>query len=438
MPRRALPLADGATIPRTFDLRFRGLDLVPRAGRNRDRFRVATFATTVRLYNARLAFIQALHDDAKDDVLRGLNDGLFTVPELEQAYSRGARDVSILLSRRRTAEDEARAAAERERRNPPLAPLIAAYKAQWQGETQERTDEVLTRFLAALGGEKARVSDLTAGALKQYLGTLVVVREDWKKRPVGTPLAPSTINRHRTVIQGLCSSLVADGKLGHHPFANDAIPSQYVGASVPQPLSPAEVRDYLAHVREASTLYEFPLWLLMHTGVDVGEFFALRAIDVLDGSDTMWLRSTRPKTGRRTRAATRRVPVTIPQLMDWLRDWMFAYGLAGEDRLFAGLSLWKLEQAHKGAVRAIRRPSVTLKGLRHVAAIYWRKAGADLQTIQKWLGHANITSTVIYTEFGEDADWETPLATKAGKLMASLIPTVIPEYADADTTTEGE
>lgn len=50
-------------------------------------------------------------------------------------------------------------------------------------------------------------------------------------------------------------------------------------------------------------------------------------------------------------------------------------------------------------------PDMTIHDLRHTAAINWLRAGVPVNTVQAWLGHADIKMTTRYTSYlGMDID----------------------------------
>lgn len=68
------------------------------------------------------------------------------------------------------------------------------------------------------------------------------------------------------------------------------------------------------------------------------------------------------------------------------RLWPWSRRTAGR-RVEEVMALAKLEGIH-----------ATAKGLRHGFAIFAIQKGVGLNTVQKWLGHANMETTAIYTE----------------------------------------
>jgi site-specific recombinase XerD len=68
-----------------------------------------------------------------------------------------------------------------------------------------------------------------------------------------------------------------------------------------------------------------------------------------------------------------------------------------------------LRKAHETARAAIGRRTLRRKDLRHIAAIYWRRGGADLESVRQWLGHSHISQTLIYAAFGVDDQYDAPV-----------------------------
>ena len=140
------------------------------------------------------------------------------------------------------------------------------------------------------------------------------------------------------------------------------------------------------------------LELLYATGVRISE---LCGLDLGDVDDTRRLLRVLGK-GARPRA----VPYGLPSqqaLEDWLR--LGRPTLAGPDSaeaLLLGarggrLSPAVARRAVTGYARANGLPGISPHDLRHSAATHLLEGGADLRTVQEFLGHASLSSTQIYT-----------------------------------------
>jgi len=144
------------------------------------------------------------------------------------------------------------------------------------------------------------------------------------------------------------------------------------------------------------------LTLLYGTGLRISEALSLTRQDIED-ADTM-LRVT-GKGGKQ-----RDVPM-LPLVTQALNDYLAAqpFGLRREDKIFRGtrggaLAPRQAQSMLAGLRRAIGLPdNVTPHALRHSFASHLLSGGGDLRTIQELLGHAQLSSTQIYTQVDEAA-----------------------------------
>jgi integrase/recombinase XerC len=140
------------------------------------------------------------------------------------------------------------------------------------------------------------------------------------------------------------------------------------------------------------------LELLYGTGARVAEVCAA------DIGDLDLSRRTIRVTGK---GSKQRVVPFGPPACDALRDWLTRgrpalAGSRGDPALFLGNRGGRLDQ--RQARRVVTRsaqaagvPHTTPHGLRHATATHLVEGGADLRSVQETLGHANLTTTQIYT-----------------------------------------
>ena len=428
MARTRKPLVAGDRVPVRFDLTFLGLDGdAPRPGRSFDRLQVPTKTSDPAVYNRRVAMLASLHERLHDDALRELRGGLYDVVALDRAYADGkdlSRVAKFVQERRALAAKRLEVKARELRL---LAPLIATYLQEEGGRASWQKRQKLERYLASIGGaEKAEITHVTRNSLATFLANLTNTSKKRARdkdghvipgapRPLTKdPVTGSTYNRYLDTIRGFCTWAKRAGHLKTNPYDDNGIPKRDENPSRLPDLSPAEYRDYLADVERESSDLVLPFQLLMHCGIDLEELEQLRTIDVLFVGTT----GARLKVQRnKTRTPERHVPVPV-RLVPALRSWIALHGYRGTDKVFKRITRATLRGQHERSRAVIRRPDFRMKDMRHVAAIYWRRAGEDLQRIQKWLGHASITQTMIYSEFGEDLESETPRADAAADRLA--------------------
>ena len=216
-------------------------------------------------------------------------------------------------------------------------------------------------------------------------------------------LSSRSIARHLSTIKLFHRYLVSEGVTAHDPTADLDSPKTW--RKLPGVLSPAEVERLIAvprpdsfrGVRDAAILE-----LMYSTGLRVSEVIALRldSLNLREG----YVRCL-GKGGKE-----RLVPiggVAEAKLLRYLDERARAKGAAGDvlfltrlGRAFTRRGLWKLVK--QLARRAAIEKNITPHTLRHSFATHLLEGGADLRAIQEMLGHADISTTQIYTHVGHD------------------------------------
>ncbi len=213
-------------------------------------------------------------------------------------------------------------------------------------------------------------------------------------------LGPRSVARHLSAVRGLYRFLVREGSLGLDPTEHLEAPRP--PRRLPRTLSP----------KEAAALVESPpaddpigirdralLELLYATGMRASECLALRIEDVNLSAGYVVC------TGKGDRQ--RLIPVGA-QALHWVRFYLRTVrgslakradpGTLFVNRAGRPLSrqgLWGMIK--RAARRAGVRGAVSPHTLRHSFASHLLERGADLRSIQAMLGHADISTTQIYT-----------------------------------------
>lgn len=298
----------------------------------------------------------------------------------------------------------------------------AGFIRQYKAVAGPQRDRMLKNFVAFLTAELKRppvVTDITTARVKKFLDELAVTAR-YKTRG-GTAVAPGTRNANHGAISKLCEWCIEHGLL----VAN---PAKRVKRAAPnQPLMPVmqpwQVAKYIEGVSEQdpdpllrrSTF----LWCLVATGADVGELETLTPAQIHFGAGQALTKITFQRT--KTRTKPRSVPVGDAALVARLRAIIAGSKVKANQPIFAGVTRKMLSATHRaGRIAAEAGPDITRKALRHIAAQMWRRAGADLQRVKDWLGHASIAQTVIYTDFGPDQPTEEVWALGAAELYGSV------------------
>lgn len=213
-------------------------------------------------------------------------------------------------------------------------------------------------------------------------------------------LAPRTVARHVASLRGLFRYLLAKGYIRDDPTAHLETSSPWT--RLPGVLSQEEVERLLAvpptsdrsGIRDKAMLE-----LLYAAGLRVSELVTLRLSDV--DLEVGYVRCV-------GKGAKERVVPVGAEAQRWVRRYLdSARPLLTRGHPSPGLFLsrlgrpltrqgfWKILRAHARAARIERR--VTPHTLRHSFATHLLERGADLRAVQMMLGHADISTTQVYT-----------------------------------------
>ena len=158
----------------------------------------------------------------------------------------------------------------------------------------------------------------------------------------------------------------------------------------------SEFKAFLAAAKELPPREQAYCFTLAHTGGKLAEIIALRKQDVDRKAGAIIIKSLK----KRGKTVYRSIPVP-PSLIDKLTD-IFDLGRGKGDVL-----LWDVDErtANRWIMKAMETAGVehTPRSLRHTFGVTAVIKGVPLTTIKKWLGHADIKTTAIYTNaMGEE------------------------------------
>ena len=276
----------------------------------------------------------------------------------------------------------------------PLSPSIDAFLAMAAVEKglARNTVEAYARDLRKLGEFLAShgVADwreLDARLIRSFVGSL-------------RALSPRSVARHVVTLRRLLQFLEAEGLVAANTLPS--LPPQGGPRNLPQTLSMDDIRTLLSQPDGNDALGardQAMLETLYATGLRVSELVRLEIRQInFDGNYV---------TIKGKGAKVRAVPFG-----KWARDKLTSFIAYGRPALLKGKSspfiftnrsgkpltrqgFWKVIRRYALAAGIEKR--VTPHTLRHSFATHLLEGGADLRSVQSMLGHADISTTQIYT-----------------------------------------
>ena len=213
-------------------------------------------------------------------------------------------------------------------------------------------------------------------------------------------LSPATIRREISAIRTYYAFLVGEGRVTADP--SDRLESPRRGRSLPDTLSVAEIERLLAAPNVDQTLAWRDRALLelgYGAGLRVSELCGLATTDLLlaDNLVRVFGKGGKERLVPMGRTVIGAVSVYLHQLRPEL-DRGASGGrllLNARGRPLSRVGAWGIVKL--AAARAGIRKRVTPHTLRHSFATHLLEGGADLRAVQEMLGHADLSTTQIYT-----------------------------------------
>jgi len=213
--------------------------------------------------------------------------------------------------------------------------------------------------------------------------------------------AATTIARKVAAVRSFFKFMVAEGLIKANPIQD--VRSPKIGRSLPKPISFSQVRRLIEQPGKLSTPEakrdRAMLELLYASGMRVSELVSLNLGDVdLEGGYVRCLGKGNkerviPIYEQAVLAVKEYIEETRPQLMRNADEKALFLNPRGERLTRQGF--W---QKLKGYAKSANLESeVTPHTLRHSFATHMLSGGADLRSVQELLGHANISTTQVYT-----------------------------------------
>jgi integrase/recombinase XerD len=213
--------------------------------------------------------------------------------------------------------------------------------------------------------------------------------------------ATTTLARKVAAAKSFFNFMVNEEKLKANPTEN--LSAVKVGRSLPKPISVNEVRALLEQTTKSTTpdakRDHAILVLLYASGMRVSELTSLNTgdVDLTGGYVKCFGKGGKERLIPIPQTAIQAVSEYIndarPHLMHGSNEKALFLNRRGERLTRQGL--W---QILKGYARAINlETEITPHTLRHSFATHMLNGGADLRIVQELLGHANISTTQVYT-----------------------------------------
>ena len=276
-----------------------------------------------------------------------------------------------------------------------MSELLTAYEDFLKTEKQASTNTVssylrdINQFAAVMNGRGVDLIQVATRDVEDYANSLV-------KRGK----SPATVNRSVASIKSFYSCLIGKGYINQNP-AKGVSPAK-VERKLPQVLTSNEVELFLEQP-ECTDLKGYRdramLELLYATGIRVSELIELDVDDLnLPGGVLKCFGKGKERIIPLYPAAIRALGEYInsvrPQLVDSVTETALFVNMSGERMSRQGF--WKLIKYYqeKAGIQKELPPHT----LRHSFAAHLLENGADLRSIQEMLGHADISSTQIYSK----------------------------------------
>lgn len=246
----------------------------------------------------------------------------------------------------------------------------------------------ITQYAHYLGEDDRQVLNATSERIEGY-----------RKEMLKMGKSAATVTRALASLKCLYRWLQQKGRCVENPAKN--VKAEKVERKLPQILSSQEVELLLEQPRcvDAKGFRDHAmLEVLYATGIRVSELISLNLDDVnLTGGYLVCA-------GKRKSRIIPLYPGAIKALADYLKHIRPDLVAPGERALFVNMNgvrmsrqgFWKLIKYYQE--KAGIQTEITPHTLRHSFAAHLLQNGADLRSIQEMMGHADISSTQIYTK----------------------------------------
>lgn len=275
-----------------------------------------------------------------------------------------------------------------------MTDLLSAYEGYLKYEKQASSNTVssylrdVRQFAQAMEEQDIPLTEVLTRDVEEYAQSLARKGK-----------SPATVTRSVASIKSFYNGMISLGQMDQNP-ARGVTPAK-VERKLPQILTSKEVELFLEQP-ECTDLKGYRdramLELLYATGIRVSELIALDVDDLnLPGGvlkcDSKGKERIIPLYPAAIRALSEYVHTIRPQLVESMDETALFVNMSGERMSRQGF--WKLIKYYQE--KAGIQKDITPHTLRHSFAAHLLENGADLRSIQEMLGHADISSTQIYS-----------------------------------------
>jgi len=216
--------------------------------------------------------------------------------------------------------------------------------------------------------------------------------------------AEATVARKVAAVKSFFGFLTAEGLIPQDP--TESLSSPRVGKTLPKPITPRQVDELLEQPLRRNTPEskrdKAMLELLYATGMRVTELVSLNLESISVQADGAHVRCLGKGSKERTIPIHEQAAEALAIYLNEARGLLVR--TRGERALFVNRrgerltrqGFWLILKGY--AVSANITAHVTPHTLRHSFATHMLKGGAPLRNVQELLGHANITTTQVYTQ----------------------------------------
>ena len=220
--------------------------------------------------------------------------------------------------------------------------------------------------------------------------------------------APTTIARKIAAIKTFYNFLVAEGHVSHDP--TEGLTSPKIGRSLPKPLTLEQIKLLLDVMNRKSSPEgkrdKAMMELMYATGMRVSELVSLNITDVNLQPGEASLKCN-------GKGSKQRIIPIHDSAAQWVKKYLDESrpqinGNKAENALFLNQrgdrltrqGFWLILKRYAG--EADIKAEITPHTLRHSFATHLLRGGASLRHVQELLGHANISTTQVYTHLTDE------------------------------------